>query len=339
MLVTHCPECKTAFRVTEAILDQAGGQVRCGRCSHVFNGIEDLSEQPEAATRRIEPFLVTATTPDPEPEYDGGGTNWFLTDGPVGEPEPKPETDTARESAAAAAPEPAAAPEVEPATQVEPAAEIEPAAVVVPAFENEPEFVVEPAQAKDDDPVDPDWLPPLDETPRRTWPWATAAVVLILCFAAQLVHAFRADLAGVAGIGSPLQGLYSRLGREITPRVDLAAYELVDIAFTTGTAADGQPGWLIIEARLRNKGPDAQPFPQVFVALKDRWRRTVAGRYFEPEEYAVTPYASYARMPVGVVLDAQLIIADPGPEVTEYELQLCTRSGQGFLCDGDSIFE
>jgi hypothetical protein len=44
-------------------------------------------------------------------------------------------------------------------------------------------------------------------------------------------------------------------------------------------------------------------------------------------------------MTAGNVVDAQFIIVDPGPEVTGYEVQICTRAGPDFVCDGDAIFD
>ncbi len=41
-LITCCPKCDTQFRVTEAQLQVAKGQVRCGSCLHVFDGTEHL---------------------------------------------------------------------------------------------------------------------------------------------------------------------------------------------------------------------------------------------------------------------------------------------------------
>ena len=36
-MITRCPRCETAFRVTEDQLQARGGQVRCGRCHSVFD--------------------------------------------------------------------------------------------------------------------------------------------------------------------------------------------------------------------------------------------------------------------------------------------------------------
>jgi len=43
-LFTRCPKCGTAFRVHPAQLSMKGGKVRCGKCSHVFDGVAALVE-------------------------------------------------------------------------------------------------------------------------------------------------------------------------------------------------------------------------------------------------------------------------------------------------------
>jgi predicted Zn finger-like uncharacterized protein len=45
-LVTRCPNCSTAFRVLPGQLSARGGQVRCGKCSAVFDGITALVPEP-----------------------------------------------------------------------------------------------------------------------------------------------------------------------------------------------------------------------------------------------------------------------------------------------------
>ena len=47
-LVTQCPKCQTAFRVTEPQLQAAHGAVRCGSCLHIF--VADEHRRVEAAT-------------------------------------------------------------------------------------------------------------------------------------------------------------------------------------------------------------------------------------------------------------------------------------------------
>jgi predicted Zn finger-like uncharacterized protein len=44
-LVTRCPVCGTAFRVQPAQLAARGGNVRCGKCGDVFDGVAALVEE------------------------------------------------------------------------------------------------------------------------------------------------------------------------------------------------------------------------------------------------------------------------------------------------------
>lgn len=53
-LVTRCPTCGTAFRVLSGQLAARSGQVRCGKCNAVFNGITALVEEGQESLR-LEP--------------------------------------------------------------------------------------------------------------------------------------------------------------------------------------------------------------------------------------------------------------------------------------------
>jgi predicted Zn finger-like uncharacterized protein len=48
-MITRCPDCATAFRVTEPQLRARAGQVRCGRCGAMFDALVALS--PDVASR------------------------------------------------------------------------------------------------------------------------------------------------------------------------------------------------------------------------------------------------------------------------------------------------
>ncbi len=71
-LVTRCPRCATAFRVQPGQLSAQKGQVRCGKCNTVFDGIAALVH-PAPPPTRVEP-------PPPQPPP-----------GPVATEEPLPE--------------------------------------------------------------------------------------------------------------------------------------------------------------------------------------------------------------------------------------------------------
>jgi predicted Zn finger-like uncharacterized protein len=63
-LVTRCPGCATAFRVEPGQLAARSGQVRCGKCNTVFDGIAALVDGAGAA-KRVEPPPAKASEPPP----------------------------------------------------------------------------------------------------------------------------------------------------------------------------------------------------------------------------------------------------------------------------------
>lgn len=64
-MITRCPACLTAFRVTQTQLAARDGRVRCGACAHVFDALTQLlTDAPVAATK---PVNETAEAGDAPP--------------------------------------------------------------------------------------------------------------------------------------------------------------------------------------------------------------------------------------------------------------------------------
>lgn len=75
ILTTRCPNCGTAFRVQPIQLSARGGKVRCGKCTHVFDGVAALvAENQQSAESETEPSpqlaLFEASRKNP---IDGAG--------------------------------------------------------------------------------------------------------------------------------------------------------------------------------------------------------------------------------------------------------------------------
>ncbi|CAG0976280.1 hypothetical protein MTYP_01507 [Methylophilaceae bacterium] len=77
-LVTSCPECTAAFYVSPEQLAAHRGDVRCGRCEHVFNALENLSE---VADEPVQP-PVTAEAEDDAVMMASSGITFFIQDEP-----------------------------------------------------------------------------------------------------------------------------------------------------------------------------------------------------------------------------------------------------------------
>lgn len=290
MLVTTCPECDTTFRISVGILEKAGGQVRCGRCAHVFDANRALRDIDDpASTANYSTEFRFHLYPDTDSEIEPEAELEAETDSGL-------QADTAYE-------------EADPADDI-------------PG----PETPSPPVSA---------WVPGADRpADSRSSAWAIGAVVLSLALAGQLAHRYRSSLVAVPGVGPALESVYARFGQDVRPAVDLDQYDLFDLTAVAEPSGEEQ-GWLMIETRVRNDGPRVQPYPHIFVRVLDRWQETIAGRYFAPEEYMVTPVSDGARMNAGSTVDVQFIIMDPGPSATGFELELCARTNSGFQCESD----
>lgn len=77
-LVCACPHCRTRFRVTEAALGVADGQVRCGACLSVFDGRTALVKPMAPAEPEEAQVLVEGdpTAEAPLPSHGGGVAPW-----------------------------------------------------------------------------------------------------------------------------------------------------------------------------------------------------------------------------------------------------------------------
>lgn len=62
-LITACPACSTNFFVTSEQLNAHHGDVRCGKCSHVFNALDRLGEVEEAPIPDIVPQEAPVVPP------------------------------------------------------------------------------------------------------------------------------------------------------------------------------------------------------------------------------------------------------------------------------------
>ncbi|MBB5192756.1 putative Zn finger-like uncharacterized protein [Silvimonas terrae] len=118
--ITRCPNCRTAFKVTEPQLAAHGGKVRCGKCAFIFNARDSLEERvAESPAPQAAP--VSPATPPRTP-----------APAPVAVPAPAVET-----------PRPAPVVAPEPAPQPAPV----PAPVFTPVAAPAPVFVPQPAPA------------------------------------------------------------------------------------------------------------------------------------------------------------------------------------------------
>lgn len=304
MLYTRCPACETTFRVTEAALQQAGGKVRCGRCTHIFDAgdsltdrLEDPDDAEATGAADIDSRAVADDGPgddDSEPVGDSAGDDDSERGG---------DTDDSTGDG-----------------------------------ENSPMSSADVVAVLDAPlPAPPDWLSDSENAvPKRSRTWLAAAAVAIAALGAQIVHHNRAAVAENRVVGPLLERVYAAVGEDLGPQWSPEQYELLDWIAVADPAQTGH-GNLIIRSRLLNSADRPQPYPLIWLRLLDRWEDTVAARLFRPDEYlASSPDATM--MAPGVPVGMELVLVDPGTDAYGFELAVCTEKEQLVHCDTDATF-
>jgi hypothetical protein len=161
--------------------------------------------------------------------------------------------------------------------------------------------------------------------PRRQLPfaaWVSAAAVLSILLAIQVIHSNRDWLAAHAHF----------LGGPPSLAANLSAYQLRQWGVTGDPAAKGT---LRVRASIMNAAAQLQPYPLLRVTLANRFGTRVGEREFEPAEYLGK--ATARMLSPGERIDATLDILDPGKDAEGFEIDVCVRgSDKKILCAGDA---
>jgi predicted Zn finger-like uncharacterized protein len=247
---TRCPGCKTIFRVTQQQLALRAGQVRCGHCHTVFNGIAALvSLAPRLHPERSEPVL--------DEEALG------------------PPTVTLR---AAHALEPPPSGDEDPEQRAEPSAE---ALLAEPESEHgtDPEAAYAARFS---------WQEKRARRGLPAWLYGIAAPLLLLLLAGQAIFHFRDAVAAHWPTTKPtLIRLCAAAGCQLhaLQEVNGLSIEASDLQ-----ADPAHQGLLILSATIRNRMPYPLAYPYLELTLSDVQNETqqdvvVVRRAFAPQEY------------------------------------------------------
>jgi predicted Zn finger-like uncharacterized protein len=243
---TRCPGCSTVFRVTPPQLALRGGQVRCGQCKTVFNGV---AQQVSLA--------VPAGAMEP------------LSEAALGPP-----TLTLRNAASLEAPIPPPAPVGGPLQNdsgVAAAPATAPAAA--PAASEAP-------------PADRFAPPPTTSRRARTVGYLVAIVALLLLMAAQAAYHFRDSIVAFwPDTRQAFERVCDVAGCAIRPLRD-AAMSYLSIESSDLQADPAHRGLLILTATLRNRASWPLAYPHLELTLTDAQDRIVVRRVLAPADYA-----------------------------------------------------
>ena len=269
---TRCPGCKTIFRVTPQQLAIRSGQVRCGHCRTVFDGVAALVS------------LAPRYHEEPEPELDE------LAMGPP--------TVTLRSSQA-----------LQPAPVGDARAQVDDVRAQV---EEREEIAAEEEEASADPHVPYSsrfsWQEKKERRRVPAWLLGLAIPVLLVLLAGQALFHFRdAVAAHWPSTKMALVHMCALAACEIRPMADIAA---LSIEASDLQADPAHRGLLILSTTIRNRAPFAQAFPYVELTLSDSQDQVVVRRAFAPQEYlsaAADPRAGIdgnAELAVKLFIDA-----------------------------------
>lgn len=252
-MVTKCPACNTLYRVTPQQLQAQQGQVRCGRCMTVFDGLGMMTAAatagvPPAAAREQGPAVAAPVTKPAVP---------FEIEIPPAFPEFTLEPLAGQDTAAAG-------PVLNPVVP-----EVAPAAVAMrsPAHADEMEV--------------PEALP---GPPRRSRLWAVGSVLLLFALAGQAAYFYRTELAAnYPGLKPVMTQACEALGCVVPlpQRPKLISVEASDLQ-----AIDpARPNVIQLTATLRNQAKYDLGYPALDLVLTNSKDHTLARRIFMPTEY------------------------------------------------------
>ncbi|WP_395698827.1 zinc-ribbon and DUF3426 domain-containing protein [Aquabacterium sp.] len=306
-LATRCTECGTVFRVVQDQLKVSEGWVRCGRCSAVFNALENLCDIDAVVSSpgALEgPAVPAASSPDPdnfEPAFVDPGV-----------PEHEPVFEAPAIAATEAEPEPAAAGASTMPFDEGPAAIVDfgagvPAEAAAPAAADSapapaPQFV----RAAERDAF---WRRP---ALRATLVGITALLGALL--AAQLAMANRDLLAAHLPATRPaLSALCQPLGCRIQAlrRIDRLSVDSSGLARVEGAAL------YKLSVVLHNRAETPLQSPALDLSLTDAAGKLIARRVLQGTDLGLPPV-----MEAGQELPLQALLSTGDKRVTGYTVEL-----------------
>lgn len=118
---------------------------------------------------------------------------------------------------------------------------------------------------------------------RRSWPWAIAALLLVLVFIAQSAYFFRVDLAARIPGSKPALVEYCRILKCTVPLPQKT--DLIGIESSELEADPKHENQITLNALLHNRAPFVQAFPNLELTLNDSQDKPLARRVFRPADY------------------------------------------------------
>ena len=297
-MITHCPSCRTHFRVHADQLAARAGQVRCGKCNRVFDALEFLIEEsapaPLPASQADYDLAVPPGEPLLEPVTQGA---------PQFDVELPPPAKTASFEEDLAEPDNGAS--AEEAVEPESAAssdEADEQAHAETSFDFGPIAAAEEARQT------------------RRWPWLLGILLLLLMLAAQAAYFYRSALIVLFPDVKPYAtALCAKLGCELPlpRRIEQISIEASDLQADTAN-----PNIMVLSATLRNRAIFDQQLPSLELTLTDAQDRPVVRRVLAPADYMSAPAGKDMEFAANSEIAIKVFIESSQVKATGYRLYL-----------------
>jgi len=269
-LITRCPNCATAFRVTPLHLQAHGGDVRCGHCAQIFNGFASLAtiQEPEAVDLRATAMSDTSANTSETAVAKNLSPSAAVSDEEVPAPAPSQkitQPDVVDETVTPKVPDPAP-----------------------PAAEEPPLKKWDTTDAPDaaiglEDSVPENYAFDEAQPHKTSYAWTLGSLILLVVLAAQAIYFYRAELSVMApGVKPYLEQYCKLLGCTIAPPQNSELLSIESSEMQTDTQHSGA---ITLTATVRNYAPYPQTFPSFELTLIDLQDRPLASRIFPPDTY------------------------------------------------------
>lgn len=300
-LLTRCPQCQTAFRVTAEQLAVRNGRVRCGKCQHAFDAPSASIDLPVASATITPPATPAAPAQPERPPVPPAAEP--ATPAPAASDEashaglPDISDLTGNEPAAASGEDdtlPASADQPDSAAidsageevidaviDEFPAHLLDPLEPTLGDYRTEvdlapPEPIVADAAPINEEHDEP--APPAPTSHRTGWLFLLASLILILLLLGQTGYRFRTELATAL---PGLKDVYAALGINVPlpQHAEQISIEGSDLQ------ADAARNLLILNASIKNRAPWSQAYPLLELTLTDARDTVLLRRSLKPADY------------------------------------------------------
>lgn len=302
-MYTKCPNCSTLFRIHQAQIDAAKGQVRCGQCNHVFNANDHL--QDPAETVELETLVNTPETESSTEDANAGVRFQLSPDQDkdpnyiyIPNPNIQPHSNTHHETDDLGSE--FDIDEFEADILQDDGPEIGTSEYSSSLFENDHDQSL--------------FLD--DEKPRSFgWFWGICSLILIAVLIGQTTWWLREQAVWHSGSRLVLEQICAVAKCDVPQRKAADQIRILDRDIRSNMNAKDA---LLLELTMSNTAGFKQPFPVIQLSLYDTSEKLVAQRRFNPEEYLATSQQQTQLMPMDLPVHIEMELNDPGSTVTGF---------------------